>query len=282
MTSEQEHLAVLERFEAIDLDDLDQVASLQTRFDRKYVLPVHRGVDLLHALHDDLMVLSIDGNCTFRYDTAYFDTPDLDSYLSTARRRRNRFKVRIRTYADAGLCMLEVKRKGPRGETVKVRTTHPVGANATLTPAAVAFVGDTLQRPGTASRLRPVLATTFERTTLLDRRDGSRATLDREIHLAAPNGKPIVLCQHSVFETKSIGVATAADRWLWRQGHRPTSFSKFCIGMALTHSELPANKWNRTLRRDLGWKPDHDRAVNPTSTSWCDARPQPVPALASG
>lgn len=255
MTPLKEQLGLLDGFDRIDLGEMERVASLQTRFDRKYVLPTSRGIELLHSMHRDLTVLSIDGNCSFRYDTVYFDTPGLDSYLSTARRRRRRFKVRIRTYVDAPLCMLEVKSKGRRGETVKVRTPHPLEAGAVLTAAAARFVGDTLERPAMACRLRPVLTTTFVRTSLVDHRDGSRATLDHEVHLAAPDGKPIALGHHSIFETKSVGVATAADRWLWRRGHRPTSFSKFCVGMALAHPELPANKWNRTLRRDLGWKP---------------------------
>lgn len=267
MTPQEDGFKVLANVEGIGLDEIEHVASLQTRIDRKYLLPLHRGGDLLRALQSDIVVLRIHGASTFRYDTVYFDTPSLDSYLGTARRRRHRFKVRIRTYTDSGSCMIEVKCKGRRGETVKVRTPHPHEAGATLTPAASAFIDATLQHPGLASRLEPVLRTAFERTTLLDRRDGSRATLDREVNLWAPVGQPIVLRQHSILETKSVGAATAADRWLWVNGHRPTSFSKFCIGMALHHPELPANRWNRTLRHDLGWRPQRQLSMRAPSAS---------------
>ena len=104
-----------------------------------------------------------------------------------------------------------------------------------------------------------MLVTSFVRTTLLDRLDGSRATLDRDVSLGVPDGEAVVLRDHSILETKSVGAATEADRWLWAHGHRPASFSKFCIGMALQHAELPANKWNRILRRDLGWQPARTR-----------------------
>lgn len=280
MTSPDQSLSVLSHLPAVDLVELERVASLQTRVDRKYLLPAHRSTELLSALHPDTAVLHIDGSCTFRYDTVYFDTPSLGSYLSTAHRRRHRFKVRVRTYVDAGAAMLEVKHKGRRGETVKVRTPHRE-SGATLGPEAAAFVDDTLGRPGLAGQLRPVLVTSFVRTTLLDRRDGSRATLDREVRLGIPDGEPIVLDDQSILETKSVGAATDADRWLWAHGHRPASFSKFCIGMALQHAELPANKWNRVLRRDLGWRPRRELSASARATLPTGAD-RPAVAVTSG
>lgn len=282
MTPPENQQMLLERFEGVDLDELERVASLQTRIDRKYLLPLHRSTQLLRALQGEVALLRIDGASTFRYDTVYFDTPNLDSYLSTAHRRRHRFKVRIRTYSDAALAVVEVKRKGRRGTTVKVRATHPIEAGSNLTPAAAAFIDDALQRPGLAQQLTPVLATSFVRTTFLDRRDGSRATLDREISLSSTEGRRVVLGEHSILESKSVGAATAADRWLWAHGHRPTSLSKFCIGMALHHTELPANKWNRTLRRDLGWEPHGLLPARSSGRSPIEERSLPIPALTDG
>ena len=42
---------------------------------------------------------------------------------------------------------------------------------------------------------------------------------------------------------------------LWAAGNRPVTISKFGVGMAALHPQLPANKWNRTLRRYFGWTP---------------------------
>lgn len=260
MTAIEEQLAPLDQFTGIDLDELQLVASLQSRVDRKYLVPADRSTELLRSLSGEVAVLRIDDSTAFRYDTIYFDTPDLDSYLGTAHGRRNRFKVRIRTYADSGLCMLEVKRKSGRGETVKLRLPHPLEARSTLTPAAASFVDESLGRTGLAARLQPVLSTTFVRSTLLDRSDGSRATIDRDIRLCVPGGEAVLLRRQAIVETKSIGAATEVDRWLWRSGCRPSSFSKFCVGMALHRTDLPANKWNRILRRDLGWTPHREPA----------------------
>ncbi|MEO8697895.1 MAG: molecular chaperone, partial [Acidimicrobiales bacterium] len=56
-------------------------------------------------------------------------------------------------------------------------------------------------------------------------------------------------------ETKSTGAPTVADRVLWAAGERPVPISKFGVGMAALNPGLPANKWNRTLRRYFGWTP---------------------------
>lgn len=248
-------VAALDRFATVDLDELERTASLQTRFDRKYLVPAPLGTALLRALHDDVGLLSIDGLCAFGYHTVYFDNESRDSYLGTARRRRHRFKVRTRDYVDTNLSVLEVKRRGRRGATVKVRAVRHIDDGTMLAAAEQEFIDRTLGHEGVSAGLLPVLSTFFVRSTLLDRRDGSRVTLDRDVEVMVPGGDSIVLEGRSILETKSVGAATAADRWLWASGFRPISFSKFCIGMALHHPDLPANKWNRVLRRDLGWRP---------------------------
>jgi hypothetical protein len=35
-------------------------------------------------------------------------------------------------------------------------------------------------------------------------------------------------------------------------GVRPVSVSKYCVGVAALHPELPSNPWRRTLRRYFG------------------------------
>src|SRR5690625_7828608 len=57
-------------------------------------------------------------------------------------------------------------------------------------------------------------------------------------------------------ESKTVGAAGQVDAILWRLGHRPVALSKYCAGLALLDPRLPANRWNRTLRRTFGWQPD--------------------------
>jgi len=135
-----------------------------------------------------------------------------------------------------------------------------------------------------AAVLRPVLATTYQRTTLHLPRAEARATIDtaltwqrlgpapftgasaatspgtptgpqalRPSHLAEAinDGEPVAVADIAVVETKNPATPSPADRALWDAGHRPTRISKYATGMALLHPELPANKWYRTLTHEL-------------------------------
>ena len=97
------HLDVLDDLPTIGLDDLMETAALQTRRDRKYLLPVDEAWALLDGTA--ARVLEIDGLRSFDYESIYFDTASRDSYLGSARRRPRRFKVRTRTYLDTQECL---------------------------------------------------------------------------------------------------------------------------------------------------------------------------------
>ncbi len=121
----------------IDLATLVAAGSLQTRQDRKYLIPAAALPGVLARLGPDTRMLEIDGHRTFGYRSVYFDTPALTTYRLAAQRRPNRFKVRTRTYLDTGECWLEVKTRDGRGRTVKVRTPHDAAAAGLLPAAAV-------------------------------------------------------------------------------------------------------------------------------------------------
>ncbi len=105
----------------ISLDELTARASLMTRTDRKYLVPIASAHRLLHALDGDVRVLEIGGARTFGYRSTYYDTADLVSYRTAATGRRRRFKVRRRDYLDTGASFLEVKTLTGRGQSAKVR-----------------------------------------------------------------------------------------------------------------------------------------------------------------
>ena len=238
-------------------------------------------------------VLAIDERRRFSYTSTYFDTPGLEAFMLAARKRRRRFKVRTRTYLDSGLCFLEVKTCGARGSTVKRRMGYYADDASRLTGPGRAFVAACLAGAGVtgsaaarevAAALRPVLTTTYERTTLHLPRAEARATIDtaltwrrlgpaapagssagtivgvpmspqalRPAHLAAAinEGEPVSVADIAVVETKNPATPSPADRALWEAGYRPTRISKYATGMALLHPELPANRWYRTLTHEL-------------------------------
>lgn len=235
---------------AVGLDELQQTAALQTRVDRKYVLPVAALPDLLDALPDGTRRLVIDGRDTFGYESVYFDTPELDAFHLAAGRRRRRYKVRTRTYQDTGGCWLEVKTRGPRGTTVKDRREHEL-ADAAEVGDALGFVVDTLHQHGlrtTGLELRPTLTTRYRRRTLL-LPDGARTTVDAGLEWHGPSGDRAGVPGHVVVETKSVAGASAADRALWALGHRPSRISKYATGLVVLDPTLAGRPWRRTLRR---------------------------------
>ena len=65
-------------------------------------------------------------------------------------------------------------------------------------------------------------------------------------------GETYQACGYAVVETKNPSTASPTDRLLWRRGHRPARISKYATGMALLYANLPTNRWNRTIKRDLG------------------------------
>lgn len=232
----------------LSLQEVLAVADLQTRTDRKYVVGPDVFAQLIDELGAGLGVLEIGGVRWFRYESVYFDTPALDSYLGAAHGRRRRFKVRTRTYLDSGECMLEVKTRSGRGETVKARMPYDLGRRTALDAAGLDFVGLHAALPAGAA-LAPVLTTAYSRATLVELATCSRLTCDTGLACSSQAGASVSLAEELLVETKSAGGPTAADRFLWRAGARPVAVSKFCVGMAALDPTLPANKWNRILRR---------------------------------
>ncbi len=245
------------------LAQLNAGAALQTRVDRKYLVPLDAAQGIVDQATASARVLDIDGIRQLSYASTYFDTPDLSSYLLTAHRRRRRFKVRTRTYRDSGQCFLEVKTRGARGATVKERTPYDPDDSHRLTEAGHAFVASCLASAGTcgpaealalATTLHPVMSTTYRRTTLHLPDDAARATLDTElawVDLTSARDHGVALVPLAIVETKNPSTPSSTDRLLWSHDHRPTRISKYATGMALLHPELPANKWHRLMHRDL-------------------------------
>ncbi|GID94288.1 polyphosphate polymerase domain-containing protein [Amorphoplanes digitatis] len=235
----------------IGLAELDARAALQSRVDRKYIVPVAEAGWLLLRLAPHAVVLDIDGIRHFTYESLYFDTPDLSSYLRTAYRHRRRFKIRTRTYADTGSCWLEVKVPGPRGSTVKYRVPHDLEQRDTV-GAGRAFVEEVFGRHGLAADgradLGPVLRTAYLRFTLLLPDSDSRVTVDTDLRWIA-GGRELRLPATAIVETKTGAAASTADRRLWRRGHRPVAISKYATGLAAFRADLPAAPWRRVLRR---------------------------------
>ena len=239
---------IVDALPSVSLDELNDRAELTTRRDRKYLVPVDRVADLVEQLRPHVRVLDIDGRRSFAYDTHYFDSPALASYLDTARRRPFRYKIRTRHYVDSDLQWFEVKQRSRRGITVKQRWAFDDGPHA-FGARELAIVADTLGPDVAVADLDEQLVTRFARTTaLID--DEARMTIDLGVHFATPTADRSRSLRHAIVETKTTGRPCVADRLLWRMRIRPAKVSKYGTGLASLRPDLPANRWHRLLRSD--------------------------------
>lgn len=234
----------------IDLPTLEAKASLLTRVDRKYVVPLATFARLVHALGDEWSVLEIDGSRLFGYASVYFDSPDLLTYRAHLQGRRRRYKVRVRRYVDSDDCMLEVKHKGVRGRTVKQRQPHATWSQSDLGERGREFVLDCLASHGEppVATFRPVVATSNRRATLASPADTARLTVDADLTCGWAGRTTVLREGYVVLESKVDGHASTVDRLLRALGERPVAISKYCVGVASLDLGVPTNPWRRTLR----------------------------------
>ncbi|HJX77501.1 polyphosphate polymerase domain-containing protein [Glutamicibacter sp.] len=244
--------AVVDRA-SIGLAEVISEAALQTRVDRKFLLTPEEFTALSERLGDQFKIMEIDGLRTFRYESVYFDTEDFEQYRAHRQGRRRRYKVRSRTYADTGLSMFEIKTKGLRGATVKHRVEQAPEQAGELSEENREFLDQILasEYGEEAPSLSAVLDSTYTRATFVNPIDGERVTCDVELNYANDE-KQIAGPELIVVETKSADGRGVSDRALAELGIREVSMSKYCIGIALLHPQLPANRWSRLLAQRFG------------------------------
>lgn len=245
---------------SIGLEELNEQAALQRRFDSKFLITAECAKTLPLDFPQGTRALQIGSKQSFSYCSIYFDTAELKTYRDAAHGRRRRFKVRTRAYCDSGIAFLEVKTKGNHGLTEKFRQPHNLDELYHLSSFDREFIMTTLMGtgldPGSVPDLRPTLMTGFERSTYLvpDQRGAVRVTVDTGLYWEnldpqVPEDEANLLFRPSlgIVEVKSPSASSSVNRLLWRQGLRPGKISKYCTGTAALNPGVPANKWHRTL-----------------------------------
>ncbi|HHW64198.1 MAG TPA: polyphosphate polymerase domain-containing protein [Rhodocyclaceae bacterium] len=236
---------ITSQFQPISLEEINRRAALQTRADNKYFLPWSRFSAFVELLHRTHVILEIDGQRAFTYDTQYFDTVDLGSYWDHVQKRRKRFKCRSRRYVDNGQSFFEIKLKSGRGETVKYKIEYRDEDWGLVTPTAASFLEECLRGSyGVVftEPLMPTLRTLYQRMTLAAADGTERITCDFNLAFGANNRwQGRMAPDYVLVETKSSRGRGAADKLLWSLGARPTSGSKYCLGLSLVQPTLRSN-----------------------------------------
>lgn len=236
--------AVTSRFDAASLEML-QARALLRRTDSKFLVPAEMVVWLLAGLSKDYLVLPA-GNRNFaRYDTVYFDTPELRCFHDHRRGRRPRHKVRIRHYPDRGQTYLEIKTRESSPETHKHRVRRTFGDESFGEPGQ-RFVAAHSDLP--VDRLVPSVRMTFHRMTLLGKFTEERLTVDLGLELDGdPSGR---LSGIAIIEVKQrhLQRRTPVMRALRVHQFRRGSASKYCAALAMTRTGVRSNQIRPLLR----------------------------------
>jgi hypothetical protein len=231
---------LLDGFEPLSLEALDERAALLRRVDHKYAVPWSAFTELTNRLRGSHDVLEIDGRRTFAYSSTYFDTPDLRCFVDHVEDRLPRFKARSRLYEDSHHCVFEVKLKRAGNETDKRQLDYAENDRGRMTPEAMECVRSALADAGVGgpddvcAALGPTLTTSFDRLTFASRHGSERLTCDLGVRLRAPDGAAAVMKEdHVLVETKSEDGESPADRELERIGIPSISLSKYRVGVGL-------------------------------------------------
>lgn len=235
---------ILSTFAPISLEQMSEV-KLMNRIDRKFVTTTDRLYKLLQMARQDYYIQEIDGERNPEYDTTYFDTVAFDMYNQHQWNHANRQKIRFRTYCISGLQFMEVKTKNNHGRTKKKRMKVSdmnvcESEKRTFLSKHLRYQADTLQ---------PVLNNHFHRITLVNKAKTERLTIDSALCFHnLVSGKDKDMGNLVIIELKRDGLCFSPVLEMLHQLHiHPHGFSKYCMGSALTNTQLPIHRFKSNL-----------------------------------
>lgn len=242
--------SLLSKYATVSLEEMKTV-KLMNRTDTKYVTTISGLRKLLQLAVDDYRAQQIDGEILMPYYTRYYDTPDYEMYMRHLHGRLTRKKVRVRRYVGSGLEFLEVKRKNNHGRTDKKRISTKI-KDSILLDNSTEISRFLLESSGYDSRiLKARIENSFRRLTLVNNDMTERLTIDMDIEFHnLDTDMRYQLPGLVIIELKRDGRTYSPIAEIIKTLRiKPSGFSKYCIGMALTNPGLPRNRFKPRLRR---------------------------------
>ncbi len=235
----------LAMFEPIELSQAVKI-KLMKRTEIKFLVNVAELSGLLSMLSDRFMVQTIGQNRSQWYTTTYLDTANLSMYAEHRNKHSFRQKVRLRTYALANETYFEVKTSN-NGNTNKQRIQLQNGSLWSKSNAVSTFLLDTSSyRVG---QLQPSIVSEFNRITLVDTQHAERLTIDTDIQMQnVRTMQTLSLPNVAVVELKCEKTPSVYTAKMVEQVHlEQSSFSKYCIGVALTDANAEKRGFEQQL-----------------------------------
>lgn len=240
---------LLQDFQPISLEEMKSV-KLMNRVDSKYLVALWQLPEILSRLSANYFAQARDGKKFARYQTLYYDTPDVQMYLAHQDGKLTRQKLRARIYCETQDCFCEIKNKSNKKRPKKKRVEIPVlmYGNMLENPDAQAFVAEKLRYP--VGSLVPTVENDFERITLVNREKTERLTIDTHIkfynHLTQLSSEIPDLV---IVELKQDGNYPSYFKQVLSQMRiRSRRMSKYCLGTILTFPGVKMNRFKKKLR----------------------------------
>lgn len=234
---------------SITLDEMSAIR-LMNRTDTKFVTNLPTLARLLTMACGNYYVQETCGKRVTPYSTVYWDDAERHRMFRFHHcGHSSRIKVRVRTYLDSKATFLEIKKKNNHGKTNKQRISVPSMQAVMEERAGEEFL---LRMTGYSfTDLRPTLGNRFDRITLVNFGKTERLTIDfglrfynYETEQEAEMGDIVVV------ELKRDGRAPSPILSILRELRiKPSGFSKYCIGTAITNARLRQNRFKPRLHK---------------------------------
>ena len=240
---------LLNKLPPITLEEMGGIR-LMNRTDTKFVTNVPTLERLLQMTEGKYYAQEICGHRISPYATTYWDDPrDHEMFRSHQCGHTPRTKVRVRTYLDTQQTFLEIKQKDNHGKTRKSRVAVPSLEAVVKNGAGEDFLED---RSGYSfADIKPTLGNRFKRITLVNFGKTERLTIDFDLSFYNyETGREQAMDNAVVIELKRDGrVPSPVLPMLRSLRIKPSGFSKYCIGSAVTNEHLQRNRFKPRLRK---------------------------------
>ena len=224
---------VLSQLSPISLEMMDRV-KLMDRTDVKYIISDSILPALIEEVKDDYHILETANTRAGNYHTLYFDTPKNKFYKDHHNGKRNRYKVRYRTYVDSGISFFEVKHKNKKGRILKER----VQIEEVREQLGEKEMELLLRKMKKQPKLEARLENTFKRVTLIAKSGIERMTIDFDLQYIY-NAEEMSMPGLAIIEVKQERYSRNSKMMdaLRKRSIRPERMSKYAIGMSIFSGE---------------------------------------------
>ncbi len=215
--------------------------SFDSRIDTKFLFHQDLLVAFLTNLLDDLMVLEVEKNRFFHYDTLYCDLKDYDFYRNHHSGLGNRSKVRVRKYGELGPFFFEIKNKSNKGIISKLRV--PVDKfEEYKTENTIAALRQNMKLDFEVLTQNTMVS--YNRITCANKSLTEKLTIDFDMVATSEKDRfeytnlIVVEVKQLKFSNRSPFITALKELKVY-----PSSFSKYCTSVAFLNPDIKKNRF---------------------------------------